>query len=114
MLTAVATDSRGAATTSAPVAVTVASGVSLPSPWADGDIGAVGFAGSASYSGGAFTVAGSGADIWSVSDQFHFVHQVLSGDGQITARVVSVQKTNDYAKVGVMIRQSSPSTRRTR
>ena len=52
-----------------------------------------------------YTVAGSGADIFGSSDKFHYVYQPLAGDGEILARVVSVQNTNDYAKAGVMIRQ---------
>jgi len=45
----------------------------LPSPWRNRDVGPVAIAGSASYSGGTFTVTGSGADIWSTADEFHFV-----------------------------------------
>ncbi len=48
----------------------------------------------------------TGADIFFPPDQFHFVYQPMSGDGEIVARVVSLQKTNDMAKAGVMIRQS--------
>jgi regulation of enolase protein 1 (concanavalin A-like superfamily) len=69
-------------------------------------VGAVGLAGSASYSAGTFTVKGAGADIWGTSDAFHFVHQPLAGDGRIVARVASLQNTHTYAKAGIMIRQS--------
>ena len=78
----------------------------LPPDWLDLDIGAVGIAGSATYSNGAFTVAGSGAAIWNGSDQFHFVYQPLTGDGTIVARVVSLQGATTYANVAVMIRES--------
>jgi regulation of enolase protein 1 (concanavalin A-like superfamily) len=56
--------------------------------------------------GGLFTVTGGGADIWDASDQFHFVYQPLSGDGEIVARVVSVQNTDVWSKAGVMMRES--------
>jgi len=79
-------------------------GGSLPSPWQERDIGSVGVAGSASYSSGTFTVKGSGADIWGSADGFHFVYQPLNGDGQIVARVASLQNTDPWAKAGVMIR----------
>ena len=49
---------------------------------------------------------GSGTDIWSTSDQFHFTYLPLSGNGQIVGRVVSVSNTNAWAKAGVMIRES--------
>jgi len=78
----------------------------LPSPWINQDVGSTGAAGSASYGSGTFTVRGSGADIWDVADAFQFVYQPLSGDGQIIARVLSVQNTNTYAKAGVMLRES--------
>jgi regulation of enolase protein 1 (concanavalin A-like superfamily) len=51
-------------------------------------------------------VTASGADIWNTADAFHFVYQQLSGDGQIVARVASVQNTDAWAKAGVMIRAS--------
>ena len=107
-LTAVATDNSGTQTTSAPVNITVATGGggTLPSPWQDLDIGAVGAAGGASYSNGVFTVRGAGADIWNTADGFHFVYQPLDGDGSITARVVSVQNVYVWTKAGVMIRNT--------
>jgi len=80
-------------------------GGSLPSPWQSRDIGSVGLAGSAAYSGGTFTVKGSGADIWGTLDEFQYVYQSLNGDGTITARVASVQNTDPWAKAGVMIRE---------
>ena len=47
---------------------------------------------------------GAGADIWGTADSFHFMSQPLSGNGEIVARVTSIQNTNIYAKAGVMIR----------
>ena len=81
-------------------------GGSLPSPWVDSDVGAVGVAGSASYANPTFTVTGAGADVWGTADAFHFVYQGLDGDGTIVARVASVQNTAAWAKAGVMIRSS--------
>src|SRR5207247_523666 len=52
-----------------------------------GDLGAVPFAGSASELGGVYTVTGSGADIWSTSDQFRFAYQTVIGDATTTARL---------------------------
>jgi hypothetical protein len=79
----------------------------LPSPWASGDIGAVGVAGSASATtNGLFTVAGSGADIWGAGDQLRYVYQPASGDCSVQAEVLSVQNTQSHAKGGVMIRET--------
>jgi phosphatidylserine/phosphatidylglycerophosphate/cardiolipin synthase-like enzyme/regulation of enolase protein 1 (concanavalin A-like superfamily) len=81
-------------------------GSTLPSPWTDADIGAVPFAGSAQYSNGAFTITGSGADIWGTADAFHYVYQPLKGDATIQARIASVQNANSWSKAGVMIRET--------
>jgi probable HAF family extracellular repeat protein len=77
----------------------------LPAPWSTRDIGAVGVAGSASYATDTFTVKGAGADIWGTADAFRFVYQSLPGDGEIVARVASLQNVAAWAKAGVMIRQ---------
>ncbi|HEX8522404.1 MAG TPA: fibronectin type III domain-containing protein [Tepidisphaeraceae bacterium] len=74
--------------------------------WQDGDVGAVATKGSYALSNGVFTVKGSGANIGGNADAFHFVYQTWSGDGQITARVTSVQSTDDAAMAGVMWRDS--------
>jgi len=57
--------------------------------------------------GGKITLTGDGTDIWNNSDEFTFAYKTLSGDGSITARVVSIGPgTNTWAKAGVMIRDS--------
>src|SRR5262249_24518090 len=73
-------------------------------PWIAQDIGSVSPAGTATYASGTFRVTASGADIWSTADAFHFVHQSLSGDGAIVARVATVQDVQPWTKAGVMIR----------
>lgn len=37
-------------------------------------------------------------------DEFHFVHQPLTGDGTVIAHVVSQQRSHEWAKAGVMIK----------
>ncbi len=39
-------------------------------------------------------------------DEFRFAYQAISGDVSLTARVASVANTNEWAKGGVMIRES--------
>jgi hypothetical protein len=81
----------------------------VSAPWSNSDIGGPGVTGTAYDSTGTFTVKGSGSDIWGTADAFHFVYQALSGNGTITARVVTQQNTNASAKSGVMIRNSLSS-----
>jgi endoglucanase len=78
----------------------------LPYPWATQDVGAAGFAGSATINNGLFAVAGSGADIWDTADAFRFLYVPVTGNCVITARVLAVQNTDPWAKAGVMIRES--------
>ena len=55
---------------------------------------------------GTYTMTGSGVDIWNQSDEFHYAYKTLSGPGLIVARVESVENTNEWAKAGVMIRET--------
>jgi hypothetical protein len=55
---------------------------------------------------GTYTMTASGADIWNQADQFHFAYKMLSGAGSIEAKVLSVERTDPWAKAGVMIRET--------
>ena len=61
--------------------------------------------GSAALSQGVFTLKGT-LDTWGTNDGFHFVWQPFRGDGQIVARVLTVENTMNHAKAGVMLRES--------
>ena len=76
----------------------------LPGSWLNQDVGVVGLSGSATYSGGVFTVKGAG-QIGFTGDKMQFVYQPLPGDGSITARVATLSGTSS-PQVGVMIRES--------
>jgi regulation of enolase protein 1 (concanavalin A-like superfamily) len=104
-LTARAIDNGGASTASAAVAVTVnGSTPTLPAPWVSQDIGAVGAAGTASVSGGTFTVEGGGADVWGTADALHYAWQQVTGDVDVIARVATIENVHAWTKAGVMIR----------
>ncbi|MDD5262303.1 MAG: family 16 glycosylhydrolase [Methylacidiphilales bacterium] len=84
----------------------------LPSPWINQDIGSVGVTGSSSYSGGVFTVNGSGADIWGSADGFQYVSQTVSGTTHtISARVTQPGTSGGtqpgYGKAGIMFRDTT-------
>jgi regulation of enolase protein 1 (concanavalin A-like superfamily) len=86
-------------------ASSAAAPAALPAGWQTIDIGAVGKAGTASASGGTFTVSGAGGDIWDSADAFRFGYRQLAADGTIVVRVATVQNVNAWVKAGVMIRQ---------
>lgn len=84
--------------------VSVVPAALLPAPWQSQDIGAVGIAGDARASNGTFTVRGSGADVWGTADAFQYAWHQMTGDGDVIARVASVENVAAWVKAGVMIR----------
>jgi autotransporter-associated beta strand protein len=96
-----ATDSASA-TDDAALQITV---TGLPLPWLASDIGTGMLAGSTTHSSGTFTQAGSGI-IGGTADKLRFTYQTLTGDGEITARISSLQNTGNSSRVGVMIRDT--------
>ena len=81
-------------------------GGALPISWSHADVGAVGIAGDATFSGGTYTVSGAGADIWGTADAFHYAYTPMNSGGFVEARVVNEANTNTFAKAGVMFRDS--------
>ncbi|HVL69301.1 MAG TPA: SBBP repeat-containing protein [Vicinamibacterales bacterium] len=79
----------------------------LPEGWQGRDIGAVGAAGSSSFdsASGTFTVTGSGADIWSTADEFHYAYTTVTGEFEVVTRVTSVEHVHAWTKAGIMIRE---------
>ena len=84
---------------------TVTTAAGLPAPWSSQDVGNPALAGQATYASGTFSVSGAGVGHLVHNDQFHFVYQTLAGDGEIVARVASLQNTDPWAKAAVMIRE---------
>jgi len=83
-----------------------------PGWWQDADLGSVGLGGGFAVSGTNYTLLGSGADIGSTNDAFHFVWQTNYGNGTITARVSSQTAADPWSKAGVMIRENSSANAR--
>lgn len=73
--------------------------------WKSVDIGDT-KAGSTNINGGTITVVANGADIWGAADAFRFVYREGSGDFEISARLVSQERANEWSKAGLMARQS--------
>src|SRR5262249_57383073 len=82
-------------------------------PFHQTDIGSVATAGSASISGPVenrvYTLQASGDDIFGTADAFHYLYQPLSGDGEIIARLTSIDPSgtiSDFVRAWVMILES--------
>lgn len=78
----------------------------ISSPWVSTDIGGPALAGTAYDINGVFTLLGAGNDIWDTADSFHFAYRRLDGDGVLIARVATQQNSDQWAKGGVMIRET--------
>lgn len=79
----------------------------LPAGWTSRDIGSPAGAGNAQYDAATqtWTIRGDGTGIRGQADQFQFVHKTLVGDGELVARVVSLDPPRaDWSMAGVMIR----------
>ncbi len=75
------------------------------------DVGSVLPPGTVSYdaSTGVYTVTSAGANIWSTTDDFHFVWKQLSGDVSLTADIAFPIKTGNpspHRKAVLMLRQT--------
>jgi regulation of enolase protein 1 (concanavalin A-like superfamily) len=55
---------------------------------------------------GSIVMNAIGADIWDTADEFRYAYKSLSGNGSITVRVDSIVRSNEWAKAGVMIRET--------
>ena len=86
----------------------------IPAPWKGTDIGDVGAEGSDGFLNGVFTLHASGGDVWGAADAFHYVYQTLNGDGTIVAHVASQENSNEWAKAGLMIRETLDAGRQER
>ena len=100
---AATTTSKTTTSTASNIEPAAAADGALPAPWDSLDIGSTP-AGSAGFWYDIFVVRGGGADIGGNADQFRFVYQALDGDGEIVARVDTLDKLHPWAKAGVMIR----------
>lgn len=76
--------------------------------WINADVGSVGLQGGFEQLGtiNNLLVKAAGEDIWGVQDSFHYVYVAVAGDFSIQARVDGVSFTHDWAKAGLMLRQS--------
>jgi hypothetical protein len=92
--------------------------VSSPNLWASAptglfeshaDVGSVLHPGTLEYDAarGTYTVGGSGENVWSTTDAFHFVWKKVAGDVSLAADVSFLSKGgNEHRKAVLMVRQS--------
>ncbi len=103
------TSTSTTSTSTTSTTTTTGTPLSCPTPYTCADLGSPLPAGNQSYdpSTGTWTITAGGADIFGTTDQFRFISEPLTGDGTISARVVSQTRTSTNTKAGVMIRASA-------
>jgi regulation of enolase protein 1 (concanavalin A-like superfamily) len=79
-----------------------------PTPgWTESEAGVPYLTGNRAFAGVTHTVQAAGAKIGGgISDEMHFSHQYLSGDGQILARVSRPNQSYGNGRSGLMFRES--------
>ncbi len=75
-------------------------------PWLGTDLGNVQIPGGFTCQNGTIKVQASGTDIWDSQDGFYFVYQQWKGDCELIAKVESLDAKNEWAKAGLMIRET--------
>jgi len=75
-------------------------------PWLSSDIGNLSLPGNFSCQSGSVIIKASGTDIWNTADGFRYAYQYVNGDCEMIARIDSFEATNEWAKAGIMVRES--------
>ncbi|MDD2237233.1 MAG: PA14 domain-containing protein [Kiritimatiellae bacterium] len=111
-LTAVSVDDNGISVTSGVRHIDVYGAVD--ESWTNADIEVTGPSGWAGYNSDAkkFLIEAAGSDIWGTNDSFHYVYQPVSGAAEILVQLESVEQTHEWAKAGVMIRETEEADSR--
>lgn len=73
--------------------------------WQSADIGNTA-KGSTEIKGEKITIVANGADIWGTADACRYVYRKVTGDFEMSARIVSLERANEWSKVGIMARQN--------
>jgi hypothetical protein len=70
------------------------------------DVGSPRLPGSTSQSEAGVEIVAGGEDIWGTRDEFHFACAQVTGDFELSVRVVSLTMADVYTKAGLMLRAS--------
>jgi hypothetical protein len=88
--------------------ITISPVTTLPLPWQAFDVGTPVMTGGTTVSNGLYTVSGAG-NLSGSADNFRFLYQSLTGDGEVRAQLNSLQNTSTNARAGVIIRETLTS-----
>lgn len=83
---------------------------SLPDLWSSQDIGAAEPPGGAHFEADTFTLTATGGGLGGTSDALHFVSQTWTGNGELSATLVTLESQAAEATAGLMFRDGSDAT----
>jgi regulation of enolase protein 1 (concanavalin A-like superfamily) len=75
-------------------------------PWLSCDVGDAAKPGSFSCVNKTIVIKASGSDIWNNIDGFRYAYQYVTGDCEMYTKVETLEGTNEWAKAGIMVRES--------
>jgi regulation of enolase protein 1 (concanavalin A-like superfamily) len=75
-------------------------------PWLSCNVGDPALPGSFSCMNNTFVIEASGTDIWNNADGFHYAYQYITGDCEMYTKVESFEGEHEWAKAGIMIRET--------
>lgn len=75
-------------------------------PWLAKDIGRFRMAGNLKCKHNELIIASAGFDTFNNTDKFYYLFQPVTGNFSIYTRLKSIEKTHNYAKAGIMFRES--------
>lgn len=85
--------------------------IKIGNPSFSGTARNIGGAGSTTKINGGFFIRSSGGDVWNNADTFHYYsHQTGSRNGDIRAKVESINSGHQWGKSGVMLRENNSDT----
>ena len=70
------------------------------------DVGSPRLRGQTTHSTHGLEIVAGGGDIWGTRDEFHFAHALVSGDCELSVRIVSLTMADVYTKAGLMLRSA--------
>ena len=82
-------------------------------PWLSCDVGDAAKPGNFSCVNKTLVIKASGSDIWNNNDGFRYAYQYVDGDCEMYTKVESLEGTHEWAKAGIMVRESLSGGSRT-
>jgi regulation of enolase protein 1 (concanavalin A-like superfamily) len=73
-------------------------------PWLSAGVGNPSISGGLISRNNGCVIKASGNDIWGNTDNFHYAYQIITGDFEITTKILNIDDTDPWAKAGIMIR----------